>query len=289
MFTSMRICKRFKTVIINSAIISIICLWVGLTISYVFALPSGASIVLCNMITFILYFIAKKFIEMKQGNKKAVVSVGVLCLAVLFLTSCQGAGKRGYAIPEEDATNPSRMSKEEIENADIEDLLSQPSFAYEEESQAQNVGGTQQTDPETGLPVRDYNSALIGDDVKAADTIHIDEKLYLTQINDIFMNLSDYEGKTIVVEGMFAELYSAEEDNTLPAVFRFGPGCCGNDGWGGFLLNYDDFKTMPKEGDWMRITGTPYIEETEGGFRNLFLNVSNVELGIEKGLETVYQ
>ena len=55
--TSMRLCKRFKAVIINSAIISVLCLWVGLTISYVYATPTGASIVLCNIIVFFLYWI----------------------------------------------------------------------------------------------------------------------------------------------------------------------------------------------------------------------------------------
>lgn len=55
--TSMRLCKKFKTVIINAAIISVFCLWVGLVISYVYATPTGASIVLCNMIVFFLYWL----------------------------------------------------------------------------------------------------------------------------------------------------------------------------------------------------------------------------------------
>ena len=55
--TSMRLCKKFKAVIINSAIISVICLWAGLTFSYVYATPTGASIVLCNIIVFFLYWV----------------------------------------------------------------------------------------------------------------------------------------------------------------------------------------------------------------------------------------
>lgn len=53
--TSMRICKRYKMVIINSAIISIICLWIGIFISYIYATPIGASIVICNIVMFIIY------------------------------------------------------------------------------------------------------------------------------------------------------------------------------------------------------------------------------------------
>lgn len=54
--TSMRLCKQFKAVIVNSAVISVICLWVGLTISYVYATPTGASIVLCNIFVFFIYW-----------------------------------------------------------------------------------------------------------------------------------------------------------------------------------------------------------------------------------------
>lgn len=53
--TSMRICKTFKSVIVNSAVISIICLFTGITISYVWATPAGASIVVVNLGALILY------------------------------------------------------------------------------------------------------------------------------------------------------------------------------------------------------------------------------------------
>ena len=82
---------------------------------------------------------------------------------------------------------------------------------------------------------------------------------YLTQIHDIFLNFSDYENKTIVVEGMYGLLFNPEGIQNVPAVYRRGPGCCGNDGWGGFLLHYDG--TLPDENAWIRVTGTPEIVE----------------------------
>lgn len=63
--TSMRLCKKFKTVVINSAIISVVCLWSGLVISYVYATPTGASVVLCNMVVFFLYWL----IQIIKGGK----------------------------------------------------------------------------------------------------------------------------------------------------------------------------------------------------------------------------
>lgn len=56
--TSMRVCKKFKTVTISSAIVSVICFFVGIVISYVFATPTGASIVVVNIIAFIVYWIS---------------------------------------------------------------------------------------------------------------------------------------------------------------------------------------------------------------------------------------
>jgi zinc transport system permease protein len=53
--TSMRLCKTFRTVILNSSVISVLCVWIGLILSYLFGTPSGASIVICNIIAFCAY------------------------------------------------------------------------------------------------------------------------------------------------------------------------------------------------------------------------------------------
>lgn len=57
--TAMRLFKSFKSVIIVSAIISVLCLWGGLSFSYVFATPTGASIVLCNIVVFIAFWLIR--------------------------------------------------------------------------------------------------------------------------------------------------------------------------------------------------------------------------------------
>lgn len=55
--TSMRVCRTFKSVIINAAVISVVCLIAGVTISYVAATPAGASVVLANLVMMVLYTI----------------------------------------------------------------------------------------------------------------------------------------------------------------------------------------------------------------------------------------
>ena len=53
--TSMRVCRTFKSVIINAAVISVVCLIAGVTLSYVAANPAGASVVLANLVMMVLY------------------------------------------------------------------------------------------------------------------------------------------------------------------------------------------------------------------------------------------
>ena len=53
--TSMRVCKTFKSVIINSAVISVVCLVLGITVSYVWGTPAGASVVMVNIAALLIY------------------------------------------------------------------------------------------------------------------------------------------------------------------------------------------------------------------------------------------
>ena len=54
--TSMRTCKKFKSVTICSAIVSVICFFTGIVISYLYATPTGASVVIINIIVFLLFW-----------------------------------------------------------------------------------------------------------------------------------------------------------------------------------------------------------------------------------------
>lgn len=120
----------------------------------------------------------------------------------------------------------------------------------------------------------------------SSDVLEISEKMFLTQINDIYYNFDTYKDKTIIVEGMYTLLYSWDGSERIPGVYRRGPGCCGNDGWGGFFLKYDG--ELPEENDWVRVTGIPELEVGES-FINLYLNVISMEVKEERGAEFVMQ
>ncbi len=61
--TAMRVCKTFKSVVITSGIISVICLFFGVILSYVYSVPTGACIVVTNAIMLVLFSITKKTIK----------------------------------------------------------------------------------------------------------------------------------------------------------------------------------------------------------------------------------
>lgn len=60
--TSMRLCKSFKTVTICSAVISVTCFFIGIVGSYIYATPTGASVVMVNIAVFLLFW-ALSFIK----------------------------------------------------------------------------------------------------------------------------------------------------------------------------------------------------------------------------------
>ena len=69
--TAMRVCKRYKTVIICSAAVSLVCFFVGMALSYRYSLPTGASVVAVNIAAFLCFCGAALI---KEGIGKADIS-----------------------------------------------------------------------------------------------------------------------------------------------------------------------------------------------------------------------
>ena len=61
--TSMRLFKNFKSVVICSGVISVLCFWIGIFLSYVYNISTGATIVLVNLVLFILFTLLDKIID----------------------------------------------------------------------------------------------------------------------------------------------------------------------------------------------------------------------------------
>ena len=54
--SAMRVLRSFKGVIICSGIISVVCFFLGMVFSYVFSIPTGASVVVVNLVVFLIFF-----------------------------------------------------------------------------------------------------------------------------------------------------------------------------------------------------------------------------------------
>ena len=98
------------------------------------------------------------------------------------------------------------------------------------------------------------------------EEVEIGEKMFMTQINDIFYNLEDYLGQTIKYEGIF-DMYEYPDGTPdglqkYYSVIRYGPGCCGNDSKVGFEVVWD--KEYPEQNDWVEVVGVLTKSEEEG-------------------------
>lgn len=110
--------------------------------------------------------------------------------------------------------------------------------------------------------------------------VSIGEKNFLTRINYIYNNIDSFANSTIVVEGMYGIYTSWDGTFEFPMVYRNGPGCCGDDQYGGFYM-----VNIPQEqfelNDWIEVKGTPFLYEhkdSENEVTNyLFLLVSSIE------------
>ena len=117
--------------------------------------------------------------------------------------------------------------------------------------------------------------------------VDITENMYVTYINEIYINTEDYIGKILRIEGMFQAYKDENTKKTYYYVYRTGPGCCGNDGsMCGFEFSWDG--DMPKDNDWIEVVGKLRSYE-EDGYTYLTLDAKSVTVMDARGSETVYQ
>jgi zinc transport system permease protein len=89
--TSMRVFKKFKTVTICSALISVVSFFIGVVISYLYAMPTGASVVMINIFAFLLFWGINTFLRRRKTMKR----ISLLSIVAIFLiTGCGGGAGR---------------------------------------------------------------------------------------------------------------------------------------------------------------------------------------------------
>jgi zinc transport system permease protein len=258
--TSMRLFKKFRTVTLCSACISVLCFFAGIVISYVYATPTGASIVMLNIAVFLLFWIAEALLTGKILPRRQALSASLLLTVSLgvLLSGCGNSPGPGLK-----KNNAGSLS------ADL------GGFA-----------GASGTEARHSLKAADrgLDSAVI----------EIKEKMFIAQVNDVFLNPDDYLGKTIKLEGIFKEEKYLIGDTAYFFVLRYGPGCCGSDGNAGFEVAWDETAlegegpSYPNVDDWVEATGRlDYYEED--GYPYLYLALSSLRTLDTRGAEYVTQ
>ena len=252
--SSMRLCKKFMSVTLCSAFISVLCFFIGIVISYIYATPTGASVVIVNILAFILFWGINLLKSSRVKLALAALLVLTSCGNGLTLAARNKAGTVSVAL-QSNTTQTQTEDKEAVFEKAEEQVVKAPIVKT--------------------LPAID-------------EIIEIKEKMFIAQTNDIYLNAEDYLSKTIKLEGLFkAQYYDYGDQGTnYYFVMRYGPGCCGNDGMAGFEVAWDG--TFPKEDDWVEAVGKLSAYQ-EDGYSYLYLALSSLEVLENRGAEFVIQ
>jgi uncharacterized membrane protein YcgQ (UPF0703/DUF1980 family) len=113
--------------------------------------------------------------------------------------------------------------------------------------------------------------------------------MFISQVNDVYLNADDYLGKTIKLEGLFKQAQGY--DKSYCFVLRYGPGCCGADGNVGFEVAWANGKAQsyPAIDSWVEATGVLKTYEEDGYAQYLYLDLSSLNVLSKRGAETVIQ
>jgi zinc transport system permease protein len=286
--TSMRLFKKFKSVTTCSAAISILCFCLGLTLSYLYATPTGASIVMMNIFAFLLFWgiaFLQQGLRKNPAGGRIVTGLGALVICIL-ISGCgaatsvkrNNAGTLSVNLPGYSAA----AERGAVQGAEPQDGAEAPK---QDPLQASAGAGDGAVSPD---------AAVLGTGAGSSEVIEIKEKMFIAQTNDVYLNAEDYLGKTIRLEGLFkSEQYYTDNGasgNVYCFVLRYGPGCCGNDGNAGFEVAWDDHGglTYPQQDDWVEAVGT-LKTYTEDDYPYLYIALSSLRVLDERGAEFVTQ
>jgi zinc transport system permease protein len=258
--TSMRLFKKFRSVTICSACVSVSCFFAGVVVSYVSATPTGASVVMINIFMFLLFWLIDVFIVLiKEKRPMKALSRSAAALSLLMVILLLGCGNSRMLVVKKNKAG----------------------------TQAVDLGPVAADTPVPGPALHRLDPVDRGLD---SQLIEIREKMFIAQTNDIYQNAEDYLGKTIKLQGLFKRDQYAGNDAEYCFVLRYGPGCCGIDSNAGFEVAWDRLpeKPYPNEDDWVEATGNLGFYE-EDGYPYLYLALSSLEVLDERGAEYVAQ
>ena len=130
------------------------------------------------------------------------------------------------------------------------------------------------------------------ENTKNTGTVEIKEKMFASQVSDVYLNAEDYLGKTFKLEGIFKSEQYFDKEEPYRFVIRYGPGgCCGYDANIGFEVAWakEKAKPYPEIDSWVEATGVLKMYEENGYSEYLYLDLSSLNVLSKRGAEYVLQ
>jgi len=120
----------------------------------------------------------------------------------------------------------------------------------------------------------------------SSQTVEIRERMFATQVNEIYLNARSYLGRTINLEGIF-KAEGSDEEPVLYVIRYTSDSCCG-ESMIGFEVRWPNGQAnqYPAGNTWVEATGV--LKEYRSGFnRYLFLELSSLNIPDRRGAEFV--
>jgi len=96
----------------------------------------------------------------------------------------------------------------------------------------------------------------------SVEVYEIRDQFFARQVENIFMHLDSYVGRTIQIEGLFLSWHDVEDTGEMHHfVVRFLSDCCGGGGSIGFEINLGNIAPPPNEA-WVQLTGVLELHDT---------------------------
>jgi uncharacterized membrane protein YcgQ (UPF0703/DUF1980 family) len=138
------------------------------------------------------------------------------------------------------------------------------------------------------IAVQENPVYIVAETVNDPNLVEIKERMFIAQVNNVYLNYNDYLEKTIKLEGIFKQDQVGISNDSYCYVLRYGPGCCGDDGNVGFEVAWDKNreKPYPAVDSWVEATGVLKMEE-RNEYKYLYLELASLTALDTRGVEKV--
>ncbi|MDR2537592.1 MAG: hypothetical protein LBC46_04730 [Treponema sp.] len=225
-----------------------------------------------------------------MNKKNQLATAACLAAAALSLSGC--GVKASSALS--GVNSAAKTSAVPLYSSGPETAPAPPSANSEVKASAVSLSSSgQETAPAPSVFTLGYNNNSrvfsAGATKGGSNIVEIKEKMFIAQVNDVYLNPDDYVGKTIKLEGLFMTQDNGAQIPPYYFVIRYGPGCCGNDGNAGFEVIWDNQEPVyPRDNEWVEAVGV-FGSYEEDGYPYYCLSLASLKVLDERGQEFVLQ